>query len=77
MSNKKSPNESTTKPKAPLRERGLKMGQELVDNLNHNVLTEHPDKPHDPKREELLSQLRKIYPNLSDEQLVEASNRLV
>lgn len=45
MSSKKTPNESTKGPKAPLshRERGLKIGQELVDNLNRKVAAEHPD----------------------------------
>jgi hypothetical protein len=77
----KSPNESTPVPKVPLRERGLKIGQELVDNLNRNVSQEQvpmpSNQPHNFAREEMLASLRKIYPGLSDEELIKACGGLI
>jgi len=79
-----SPKEPAKTPKAPLRERAEKIAQELVDNLNRNVLADNPSSNVAPVqdkgshfREQVLAELRKQYPNLSDEELIEATAGLL
>lgn len=80
MPQAKFPSASTTGPKVPLKERGLKIGQELADNLNRNVAADNPQtevpqpdsQPHANSQEEMLAYLRKSYPGVPDAELLES-----